>query len=93
MAQQRLAETDTDNIIDRASYNTWTWQQDNKLKSGPRTDDTSVPFPGADAQEKKFTSGQALHNPLDEEYKEQKPEKAQDPQNSKIVRKYIKYNS
>ena len=93
MAQQRLAETDTDNIIDRASYESWNWQNANKLQTGPRTDSSSLPFPGPDAQEKKFTSGQALHNPLSEEYKEQTPDKAQDPQNSQIVRKFIKYNS
>lgn len=92
MAQQRLAESGTDNIIDKSSYDDWNWQTDNKLKSGTRTDTSSLPFPGAAAQEKKFTSGQPLHQPLDEEYSAQSPDKAQDPLNQPITRKFIKYS-
>jgi len=92
MAQQRLAEEGTDNIIDKSSYDDWDWESDNKLKAGTRTDTSSLPFPGAAAQEKKFTSGQPLHQPLDEEYSAQSPDKAQDPLNQPITRKFIKYS-
>lgn len=92
MAQQRLAETGTDNLIDKSSYEEWDWQNDNALKPGIRTDTSSLPFPGSAAQEKKFTTGQPLHQPLDEEYSEQSPDKAQDPLNQPITRKFIKYS-
>jgi hypothetical protein len=92
MAQQRLAEAGTDNLIDKSAYEDWDWQNDNALKSGIRTDTSSLPFPGSAAQEKKFTSGQPLHQPLDEEYSAQSPDKAQDPINQTIARKFIKYS-
>lgn len=92
MAQQRLYETGTDNLIDKSAYEEWDWQNNNKLKSGVRTNTSSLPFPGTAAQEKKFTSGQPLHQPLDEEYSAQSPDKAQDPVNQPIKRKYIKYS-
>jgi hypothetical protein len=92
MAQQRLAEAGTDNLIDKSSYEAWEWETDNKLKAGKRTDTSSLPFPGAAAQEKKFTSGQPLHQPLSEDYSAQSPDKAQDPLNQPITRKFIKYS-
>jgi len=92
MAQQRLAEDGIDNLIDKSAYEDWDWQNDNALKPGIRTDTSSLPFPGSAAQEKKFTSGQPLHQPLDEEYSEQSPDKAQDPLNQPIARKFIKYS-
>lgn len=92
MAQQRLAEEGTDNLIDKDSYEEWDWETNNKLKAGTRTNSSSLPFPGAAAQEKKFTDGKPLHQPLDEEYSEQSPDKAQDPVNQAIKRKYIKYS-
>jgi hypothetical protein len=92
MAQQRLAESGTDNLIDKSSYEAWEWETDNKLKAGTRTDTSSLPFPGTAAQEKKFTSGQPLHQPLSEEYSAQSPDKAQDPLNQPITRKFIKYS-
>jgi hypothetical protein len=92
MAQQRLAESGADNLIDKSSYDLWTWETDNKLKAGKRTDTSSLPFPGAAAQEKKFTSGQPLHQPLNEDYSAQSPDKAQDPLNQPITRKFIKYS-
>ena len=92
MAQQRLAEAGTDNLIDKSSYEAWEWETDNKLKAGTRTDTSSLPFPGTAAQEKKFTSGQPLHQPLSEEYSAQSPDKAQDPLNQPITRKFIKYS-
>lgn len=92
LAQQRLAEAGTDNIIDKTAYDTWDWQNDNALKPGIRTNTSSLPFPGQAAQEKKFTSGQPLHQPLNEPYKEQSPDKAQDPVNQPITRKFIKYS-
>lgn len=92
MAQQRLAEAGTDNLIDKSSYDDWYWENDNKLKSGTRTDTSSLPFPGVAAQEKKFTAGQPLHQPLDEEYSAQSPDNAQDPLNQPIIRKFIKYS-
>jgi hypothetical protein len=92
MAQQRLAESGTDNLIDKSSYEEWTWETDNKLKPGKRTDTSSLPFPGAAAQEKKFTAGQPLHQPLNEDYSAQSPDKAQDPLNQPITRKFIKYS-
>jgi hypothetical protein len=92
MAQQRLAESGADNLIDKSSYASWTWETANKLKAGTRTDTSSLPFPGAAAQEKKFTSGQPLHQPLNEDYSEQSPDKAQDPLNQPITRKFIKYS-
>ena len=92
MAQQRLAEEGTDNLIDKSSYDEWNWENNNKLKSGIRTDTSSLPFPGLAAQEKKFTAGQPLHQPLNEEYSAQSPDKAQDPLNQSIIRKFIKYS-
>jgi hypothetical protein len=92
MAQQRLAESGTDNLIDKSSYASWTWETYNKLKPGKRTDTSSLPFPGTAAQEKKFTSGQPLHQPLSEDYSAQSPDKAQDPLNQPITRKFIKYS-
>lgn len=92
MAQQRLAEEGVDNLIDKSSYAEWDWENDNTLKPGIRTNTSSLPFPGAAAQEKKFTDGQPLHKPLDEEYSAQSPDKAQDPVNQAITRKYIKYS-
>lgn len=92
MAQQRLAEEGTDNLIDKTSYESWDWDTDNKLKAGTRTNTSSLPFPGDAAQEKKFTSGQPLHQPLSEEYSAQSPDKAQDPLNQPITRKFIKYS-
>jgi hypothetical protein len=92
MAQQRLAESGTDNLIDKSSYEDWDWETDNKLKAGTRTNTSSLPFPGAAAQEKKFTDGKPLHQPLDEEYSAQSPDKAQDPVNQSITRKFIKYS-
>lgn len=92
MAQQRLAEDGIDNLIDKSSYAEWDWDTDNKLKRGTRTNISSLPFPGAAAQEKKFTEGKPLHQPLDEEYSEQSPDKAQDPVNQSVTRKYIKYS-
>lgn len=90
MAQQRLYEEGTDNLIDKNDYQEWDWQNNNKLKAGTRTNTSSLPFPGTSAQEKKFTSGQPLHQPLNEEYSAQSPDKAQDPVNQPIKRKYIK---
>jgi hypothetical protein len=92
LAQQRLAEAGNDAIIDKSAYDAWNWETDNKLKSGTRTDSASLPFPGPAAQEKKFTAGQPMHAPLDQEYSEQSPEKAQDPLNQPITRKFIKYS-
>jgi hypothetical protein len=92
LAQQRLAEAGNDAIIDKSAYDAWNWETDNKLKSGTRTDSASLPFPGPAAQEKKFTAGQPMHSPLDQEYSEQSPEKAQDPLNQPITRKFIKYS-
>lgn len=92
MAQQRLAEAGTDNLIDKSSYEDWNWETHNKLQRGNRTNTSSLPFPGAAAQEKKFTDGKPLHQPLDEEYSEQSPDKAQDPVNQAITRKFIKYS-
>ena len=92
MAQQRLAEVWADNLIDKSAYAAWDWQSDNALKPGVRTDTSSLPFPGAAAQEKKFTAGQPLHQPLDEEYSAQSPDKAQDALNQSITRKFIKYS-
>lgn len=92
MAQQRLYEEGVDNLIDRNDYQEWNWQNDNTLKPGTRTNAASLPYPGTAAQEKKFTAGQPLHQPLDEEYSEQSPDKAQDPVNQPIKRKYIKYS-
>jgi hypothetical protein len=92
MAQQRLAEEGTDNLIDKDSYAEWNWENHNKLELGKRTNTSSLPFPGAAAQEKKFTDGKPLHQPLDEEYSAQSPDKAQDPVNQAITRKFIKYS-
>ena len=91
MAQQRL-EDPNDDLIDPASYDEWNWDQDNKLKSGKRTSASSLPFPGIGVQEKKFTDGETLGKPLNEEYSEQSPDKAKDPQNEPIKRKFIKYS-
>jgi hypothetical protein len=92
MAQQRLYEEGLDNLIDKNSYEEWNWQSDNTLKPNTRTNASSLPFPGTAAQEKKFTTGQPLHRPLDEEYSAQSPDRAQDPVNQPIKRKYIKYS-
>jgi hypothetical protein len=92
MAQQRLAEDFSDNMIKKTDYDEWDWQNDNKLKQGVRTDESSRPFPGANAQEQKFTAGQALHNPLTEEYKDQKPSSAKDLVSASIIRKFLKYS-
>lgn len=92
MAQQRLAEAGTDNLIDKTAYEDWAWQTDNKLKPGKRTNTTSLPFPGDSAQEKKFTAGQPLHQPLSESYAEQSPDKAKDLTAAPITRKFIKYS-
>jgi len=91
MAQQRLDDTD-DELIDTSSYEEWNWDQDNKLKSGRRTTSSSLPFPGAGAQEKKFEDGESLSKPLNEDYSAQSPDNAQDPTNQPIKRKFIKYS-
>lgn len=92
MAQQRLYESGTDLLIKKDDYEEWVWATDNKLKSGKRTNTASAPFPGITGQEKRVTAGAPLHAPLDEEYSAQSPDKAQDPVNNPVTRKFLKYS-
>lgn len=92
MAQQRLSEPFADAFIDKTGYDSWDWEEDNKLKAGTRTNTSSRPFPGANSQEKKFDAGQSLHSPLNEPYANQSPDKAKDLVTENIVRKFLKYS-
>ncbi len=92
MAQQRLSEPFADAFIDKSGYDSWDWEEDNKLKEGKRTNTSSRPFPGANSQEKKFDAGQSLHSPLSEPYSDQSPDKAKDLVTENIVRKFLKYS-
>lgn len=92
MAQQRLSEPFSDAFIDKNGYDSWDWETDNKLKEGKRTNTSSAPYPGANAQEKKFAAGQALHSPLSEPYSDQSPDNAEDMTSESVTRKFLKYN-
>lgn len=90
MAQQRLDETETDNLINKADYNTWLFDSGNKLQAAPRTNPTSVPFPGVEAKEKIHSAGTPLHVKLPAPYSEQSPDKAEGLIDRNVQRKYLK---
>lgn len=88
---QSLAQQQLELNNDTANYAEWDWNVDNKLKQADRTNPTSLPYPGKEAQEKVFDGGVTLSAPLDEEYKDQSPDKAKDLKDKNIVKRFIKY--
>ncbi len=90
MAQQRLFEDGEEFLINRADYDSWVFATANKLQEAPRTDSSSLPYPGKAAKEKVFEAGEPLHIPLTEPYADQSPDKAKPLVDKEVERKFLK---
>jgi len=84
LAQQQLT------LDNPATHDDWDWNSDNKLKEATRTNSSSLPYPGTAAQEKTYDGGESLTTPLDEDYKDQGPDKAKAMKDDNIKRKFLK---
>jgi hypothetical protein len=90
MAQQRLYQTGDDYLIKQDDYDNWVLESEDILKAAPRTDSSSLPYPGRAAKEKVYEEGASLQLPLDEPYSEQSADKAKPLVDKPVEKKFLK---
>ena len=90
--QQRKTKSFSMLFIDKNGYDSWDWETDNKLKDGKRTNTSSAPYPGTNAQEKKFCCWTSFtFSSKYEPYSDQSPDNVtEDMTSESVTRKFLK---